>query len=466
MAPVTRSLFSAAVFGLGAIAFLLTAVDHKNIVPYSGLSIALLSIAFLFSMSAIGWISSGSRIALSMQVMLLYFSVYLILPGMVHVATGQYPFSSIEYERWVTDRSSLILIIFIFVSLFSYALCGLRSDSSRPSLVVGSLTVQPRTWFQVCMVALSLFAMIVYVMTLGVGQLFSLRGDIRIAPLVGASGTGLFVNLPRVFTVVVFVYCFSVVRYSNRSFISMLLLLLSAIPIIVTMWPLSVPRSSFFGFMLFLSAVAFSFHGHASRVLLSGLYIVGAFVAMPVLDGLTRARSGIGSIDLSSLYAKYFQSGDFDGLQSINNAVVYVGEHGVANGIQLLSAVLFFVPRSLWLGKAQPTGTVAADFAGYGFTNVSMPLPSEFYFDFGFLGVIIGGAAVGCVLFKLDGYFTAKWAGSVKARMLAGAVIGYTIAIYRGTLIGVVPPISLLVLILLIIMRFGFIVDRVELSRS
>ncbi|WP_417536738.1 hypothetical protein [Methylophaga sp.] len=78
-----------------------------------------------------------------------------------------------------------------------------------------------------------------------------------------------------------------------------------------------------------------------------------------------------------------------------------IADNGHTLGAQLLGALLFFVPRSVWPEKPVSSGEMLGQYlmenASLWFSNISFSLPFEFYLGFGLLGVSI--AAVGMALF-------------------------------------------------------------------
>lgn len=68
-------------------------------------------------------------------------------------------------------------------------------------------------------------------------------------------------------------------------------------------------------------------------------------------------------------------------------------------GMQILSALLFWIPRSLWSGNVVGTGQYLGDYLmsehnGW-FNNISSPFPLEGFVDFGFIGVVLHGLVAG-----------------------------------------------------------------------
>jgi len=140
---------------------------------------------------------------------------------------------------------------------------------------------------------------------------------------------------------------------------------------------------------------------------------------------------------------------DFDAFQQVVNGVTYVDWYGTQGGRQLSSALLFFVPRGMWQGKAPPTGTlVVASLGVTGNTNVSAPLWEEGYVDFGMLGTAVLLACAGLLV----GYLEAGLRVSARARGVIPAVVpflaGYGMFILRGSLL---PAIGTLVFALLLV---------------
>lgn len=96
----------------------------------------------------------------------------------------------------------------------------------------------------------------------------------------------------------------------------------------------------------------------------------------------------------------FFAHMDYDGLTMMCHVEYYVTQIGYSYGSNILSALLFFVPRSVWPGKSEhityymfPYLEVYRDF---GTDNLSSPPTAEGYFAFG----IVGAIALTIVVFK------------------------------------------------------------------
>jgi oligosaccharide repeat unit polymerase len=414
-----------------------------------------LTASFMFALAVIAFTSVSRDMQISLQTMMLYFAIFLILPGYSHAARQDYPFLSVPYSKSTQEQSSLMLLLFLLWAVGGYwvskTFLGRRKRAPASS---ATPVVRANLILAAGLVAGSFLGMTIYAVTVGFDQLFALRGDLETSD-VGTIGTGLFIVVPRMVCTVSMIYAIAIWRFTPRKRTGLLLIIANVLPCLITLWPGSVARSILFGTLLFGSMMFVNYAKPSRRLALSLLYLFGALVAMPLVDSLTRYGASISELSMSGALGAFFHTGDFDGLQSMNNAMLYVQINGYEQGRQVLSALFFFVPRGIWSGKAEPTGTVAAELAGYNFTNVSMPLPAEFYVDFGLAGVVVGGFVVGALLSWIDRYIDAHWSGDLKGRLVAGATVGYAIAIYRGTLIGVIAPTATLAVLIIIVNRWG-----------
>lgn len=90
---------------------------------------------------------------------------------------------------------------------------------------------------------------------------------------------------------------------------------------------------------------------------------------------------------------KTFSTLHYDAFANITATLGYVSENGLSWGFQLLSALLFFIPRSIWESKPISTGQLIGEDLinnyGFNFSNLSNPMVSEGYINFGIIGVIL-----------------------------------------------------------------------------
>ncbi len=98
---------------------------------------------------------------------------------------------------------------------------------------------------------------------------------------------------------------------------------------------------------------------------------------------------------------------DYDAYTLFSLTLEYVDEFGIGKGIHILSDLLFWVPRSLWSGKAY-SGSYEIAHARHLFDNLSFPFPALGYMDGGFLGLFILDIVVGIIMKKFDDSYWEK----------------------------------------------------------
>jgi oligosaccharide repeat unit polymerase len=220
----------------------------------------------------------------------------------------------------------------------------------------------------------------------------------------------------------------------------------------IIMNPLAIPRSYLASYFL---SILFVFRPLTRKLKLAilSVLIVGQVTVLPLLSELQR---GSGQFDFWRAVNEVSQSADFDGFQSTINVVSYADTAGFKYGANMLSAALVFVPRSVWPSKSYAAGSEAAEAMGYAYTNVSSPLPSEFYLDFGYFGVVIGGFLVGWTFRYID--MIVAFRRSQKNRLLivpSACFISFIFIVLRGSLIGTFGALFLTVIVAFLVTGYA-----------
>jgi oligosaccharide repeat unit polymerase len=159
--------------------------------------------------------------------------------------------------------------------------------------------------------------------------------------------------------------------------------------------------------------------------------LAGLAFLFPLLNSLRKANT----VTASEGVLIALRQGDYDAFQQIANTISYVDGNGHTFGHQILSSLLFFVPRSLWQGKGIDTGVLVAQFQEYSFSNLSAPLQAEAYIDGGISLVVVLFVALGCV----TGWFErrASNAGALTSyiALIVPIVAAYQVIMLRGSLL-------------------------------
>lgn len=449
--------FSTALWTLGAAILVLLIANGSPTAGWAGdASMLLLAATFIASMIAMAFASTDYRMQLSLQLMTIYFSIYLVLPGYNHASINLFPFFGFSYSSEVRTSAALIVMLFMIAVAIGYIAMPPARTHGRLATVAHSTgrVIQDSGPLGAVLTIVSLISMAIFLNAIGLSAALGTRETLDAATSDNVAA-GFAVAVPRAVTFLPLIYGTLLVKFSKSKRLGVLLLLINTPIFLVVNFPLSLPRSQVFGIIILFLLLIVNFKKISARSVLSSAYVFGALIAMPVLNHFSRRGGTLADLNLRQVTSSYFESGDFDGYQSVANSVVYVDLYHHTAGVQLLSAILFFVPRSIWPGKGEPTGKLTSEAVGYTFTNISQPLPSEFYVDFGWAGVIIGGLLLGMVFSRLDRWIDRGWVTDHRTRLAAGWLMGFGLTVFRGTLLGVLPPFVIVALGLWVIARWG-----------
>lgn len=186
--------------------------------------------------------------------------------------------------------------------------------------------------------------------------------------------------------------------------------LASAVPLLLTLVLLAVARNPFnaprFVLLAVWGPVVLALAG--GRVSAAGFYLVcllALTIVFPILNITTRSGlDGLQDLSGMSVIGNFFDIPSVDVFDTAVHAVRFMAGQDWMWGEKLAAVVLFFVPRAIWPGKpvvgGLDIGNQLFDAGMYGTPNLSFFLGCDFYMDFGFVGVAIGGA-LSAVLFGL-----------------------------------------------------------------
>lgn len=139
---------------------------------------------------------------------------------------------------------------------------------------------------------------------------------------------------------------------------------------------------------------------------LAFLLIGGLLVVFPLLSTVRAAESLQGmmsSVSSPDVLGPNLGRGDYDAYAMIGYTIEYVSKGpGITYGYQLLGALLFFAPRTLWPSKPVGSGyTVAVD-QDLVWNNVSSPAIAEGFINFGWIGIILFAVVLSWIFGTLD----------------------------------------------------------------
>lgn len=178
-----------------------------------------------------------------------------------------------------------------------------------------------------------------------------------------------------------------------------------------------VRKNVFWVVLVTIAIIYFPLFGVMARFLLFGTYIsilclwfskakYNSYYFLLMFLGLCFAFSSLRHLsNLTNLsFIVDFIHPDFDAYQIMMTLIKYTENKGIVFGRNVVSALAFLIPRSIWKGKFANSGGIAINYYGSWFTNVSSPLFGEFYFAFGWLGVMAGPILVAYIFSKIDSW--------------------------------------------------------------
>ena len=286
-------------------------------------------------------------------------------------------------------RANIILLIFTLLFEIGY---HFSKSAKKKETAPSYYTVQTMS-SSLILIAISILAILVLLLS---GNLFGSEGyDVS-----NQNVSNQINNILRFIPVSCFIVTILQRRLAPRKQIGLCILFLLEILLVFFPFYGSISRFLLFGVYLSLISLFFSKSKHKSLFFL--LYVVGFFF---VFSSFNYFKSHT-LTDLSdfSLSLANFNFVDFDAYQMLMATISFVEVEGCSFGLNILSAVLNFIPRSIWTGKSLPSGQIVAEYYGTWFTNVSCPIMAEWIFAFGYFGVLIGALILGWLFKKIDGF--------------------------------------------------------------
>jgi len=378
-----------------------------------------------------------------------------MLPGAIHIWKGEFPFFGMKYSISEVFTALIIVLVFLIFMMVGYLYRDVRK-SNNGLLGLRSIKIDRRK-LKIVTILLAIISL-VSASYVGYGYLHTDRGtkDFFYLPL---TPIGLvMLSLARIAGFLSFLYSLINFKFSNKNS-RFLFLLIGILVLYLSNNPLSTPRFIIAGYVFILFFVFIDLHKSYRLAFISAI-LVSQVTVFPIISELSRG-------DISNYFEVgpinyYMNTGDFDGFQSTMNVVALVNEMGLQFGRNLMSAVLFFIPREYWSEKSIGLGGESADNIGYTFINISSPLPAEFYADFGLLGVIVFSTLFGMLLNRFDTDYSNSQTGTVFVKLLksipAAVFAGYLIIIMRGSLVGVLGPFC--VAFFLVILANKYIMEK------
>ena len=387
----------------------------------------------------------GGPVSISFYTFIL---AWIGIPSLVQMSAGRFPWPDVV-DSTLFLRAEMLAVLAVLSHWFGWSRAGRHSlvkiarDIHRSDLAL--------KWLVLITIAISVPALLY---TGGLSARFSSRTEfvnqLQSVGVGGESGAnslvGILQILPSASTVVL--SCAGVLSIARSlraglriSLAQWVYIAISIMALVLFDNPLSATRYVSLSALLSLSLCVFWIKSRRTRLGFAVVLAIGLLVAYP----LAAAFKGQQDSAPRSITTDTYASIDFDGFQETINTLYYTDRYGHSGGIYTASAVLFWLPRSIWPEKASPASFDITEARNYKFKNLSLPIWMELFLDFSFPGLLVGMSLLGYVSMKLDEQYKA---GSEDGyTLLAIVVCGAEIGFIRGPMGAQAPFVGALLLL-------------------
>ena len=408
MRRYSHASYAAMVVFIGMVAFLVLGIVGEGAPKHPLDSLVLATFLLNAVVAAIALLVEVYRHPFSLaQIHWLFFLVFYCVAPFSQYWFGFYPWDYFLTADTMLKVNLLLFAWAVVFLVFSSIMRGKRETAWAPD--------DGRKFFQrlpkidlvpVLLLTAIAAAMAFYVIRTSGFSALLYRGGVKFE---GSQGAAQIAD--KVFRgVTLFAFLFALLR-QRQSKSTIALVIIAGISLLIVDFPASLARYNiaaiYGGLVLLLWAPL-----RDRRGLFAVLLLLAMLVVFPAFGEFRNQAFSVGGFVAEMMHAlsrlpRGFCTGAYDAYSMFARTIVYVDEYGVTSGFQLLSAVLFFVPRSVWPDKGIGSGALIATANEQQFINVSCPLPGEFYINFGLLGMLVAAAAFGFFCARMDNWFFA-----------------------------------------------------------
>lgn len=330
----------------------------------------------------------------------IFYTLFFILAPVVQLNTRDFFINTIPYDVTLIVTTNLLLSFFLFIFLITRMLIDnhnylpLRIDTSNvyrlgnaingPLLILVSFFIIGIAYFNGHFEVMSNIINLIEGEDSDVNQIYSL---ITVKFLYSIPAVGLFCYLSK-----------SWKKYFLPLFIISIFVLILKNPL--------VEHRNGYG-LIYLSCCWFAFAPYLNSSSRLYAFILSIFAIFFPLGAMLNPQRFISEqFNFKDLFVNYYNTINYDSWANVAGSIEYVSREGLQYGYQLLSTILFWFPRSIWEGKGVASGQLLGEFMeqkhAMWMTNISFPIMSEGYVDFGILGIIIFATTFAIISSKLD----------------------------------------------------------------
>lgn len=359
-----------------------------------------------------------------------YFNfIFFFMAPLVQYLSNYVPMNYYIEERLYLKANCIILVWIYIYSFFSKITINKKLSNNitfnKNKIILNKKTLN-------ILLLINIFIFIIMVTNIGIVNLF-IREKNYLPNLSGYLNL-IIDNGMRVIPVFSTIYSYYYTKYYNRdrSYI---------IIFIAIMFILNFPTSNtrYFVGVIYIGIIITIFKKYMKNRRFDIFFIILLFLVFPIFQifkwyTFSDLLDGNININLDYIF-NAFNNMDFDAYTMFQRIIAYTELEGYTFGNQILSTLLFLIPRNMWVNKPLPTGEFVAINQNSSFTNLSSPLISEAYIDFGILGIVIYAIILAKLINKLDKlYFNNNNKGLRYIEYIYPFALGFCIFIMRGAL--------------------------------
>ena len=172
-----------------------------------------------------------------------------------------------------------------------------------------------------------------------------------------------------------------------RISVRIIYILITVVVVLLIYFPLNgtIPRYFLFSVYLMVAFLVMRKTKNRSFILLGILF--GFVFIFPAFNFFKyHSIKDISNFTLGGLNFNFY---DYDAHQLLMLTIKYCEANGYSYGMNILTGLLSFIPRSIWKSKMMPSGMLIAESFNASFTNLSCPIYAEFYLSFGLIGAVL-----------------------------------------------------------------------------
>ncbi len=385
----------------------------------------LLMFSIIAVVSIISIVIEYTKYSISLNLMHWIFMLFFfVIPPVVQISFDYKPWGIYQSSQEIIFSCSLILVWIFFYKIGNFFASSLalipikncsKNDISNLNMFIVTL--------------LNLICTAIVVKLVGFSNLFSrATSGLKIEGENSKTISILISNCTKAY--ITFACSLLLVQVIRKKSNSKKYLFINLIFLLIACFPTGMARNKtaiiYFG--LFLTLCYINPKKLKSSVIPIILFLGGFIIIFPAINvfrtvDFKNASFTESIINTLDSFTKNYLSGDYDAFSVIGDVTKYVKEEGITYGYQLLGVLLFFVPRSIWHTKPYGSGQTVFEWLNQPFTNISCPLLSEGYINFGVIGVCLFGFTFGFLASYIDRNF---WNRILKN----GASVDFIVLIY------------------------------------